>query len=714
MSKPVKYFLIAAVSFCILVVVAIFTITSLVDVNRYKPQIEQFVTEKTGYPLTLGGKISLSLFPWVGLSFTDFQLGNPKGFVNKTFVHVDDFQAQVKVLPLLSKKVEISKFILKKPEIFLEKSPKGVWNWQKLTEGNKPSTASASEKTMSAGKATAPVGSTAGKTSPQGIPAAQKTGGFALQSLAVGEFSITDGLIEVNDLQNKQKREVSDFTLQLTDVSLDQPINMTMSAMLDGKPLGLKGTVGPLGQDFGKGKINLDLKIQAFDTLNAQTNGYLEDINTKKAYKLTVNVEPFNLKQLFSNLKLSFPVTTTDPKAFGKVGLKANIAGDTTQVVLSQSNITLDDTSINLDATAKDFSRPDLAFNISADSIDLDRYLPPAAPEGKAVSEPSRKEANQEPVKASGTAPAPASGNMPPAQVKQSSGIDYSPLRKLVLKGALKLGKVKVHGGTVTNVALDVTGRDGLFTLNSLGLDLYEGKIAANGKLNVQKNVPATELNLTLQNVQAGPLLKDFAHKDIIEGVLKAEVAVNMKGDNGDLIKQSLNGKGDLLFKDGALIGLDLAQMARTIESGFTLEQQGERPKTDFAELHAPFSITNGLVHTPDTTLVSPFLRVSVTGDANLVNEALALKVKPTIVGTIKGQGDEEKRGGLTVPILVGGTFNAPKFKPDLESFAKGQMPTKEELGEIIKTGKIPPERKEQLKKDVEQAKGLLKGLFGK
>jgi len=158
------------------------------------------------------------------------------------------------------------------------------------------------------------------------------------------------------------------------------------------------------------------------------------------------------------------------------------------------------------------------------------------------------------------------------------------------------------------------------------------------------------------------------------------------------------------------LIGLDLAQMARNIKSGFTLEQQGEKPKTDFAELHAPFSITNGLVNTPETSLRSPFVRVIATGDANLVNEALDMKVKPTIVNTIKGQGDEEKRGGLAIPVLVGGTFKAPKFSPDLESMVKDQIPTEKDLSEILKTGEVPEERKEQL----EQAKGVLKGLFGK
>ncbi|MCP4340651.1 MAG: AsmA family protein [Desulfobulbaceae bacterium] len=692
MSKPIKYLLITFASLGVLVVAAVLIITTLVDVESYKPKIEQLVTEKTGYPLTLGGEISLSLFPWVGLSFTDLQLDNPEGFVSKTFVRIDGFQARLKVLPLLSKKVEISSFVVNRPEISLEKGPSGNWNWEKLTEVGKPSTTPVAEKT------TAPDGG-----EKKGLPSQESDGqgGFALESLTVGEFSITDGRVQLNDLENNLKHEVSDFTLQLVDVSLDKPIKITMAAVLDGKPLGVKGSVGPLGPDPVAGKINLDLVIQALETLNIQASGYLDDIKRKKEYKLAVNVEPFSPKQLFSNLDLSFPVTTTDPQVLGNVGFRADIVGDATQVVVSDSNVLLDDSSIKLDVTAKDFSRPDLAFNIEVDSIDIDRYLPPQA----AASEHSKIGAGKEAVPPAASPAATSSG-----QAKQNKTIDYAPLRKLVLQGIVKLGQVKVHGGTINNFALNVAGRDGIFTVNSLGMDLYEGNIAATGKLNVQKDVPVTALNLTLKGVQVGPLLKDFTQKEIIEGMLKAEVAVNLRGDNGELIKRSLNGKGDLLFQDGALIGLDLAQMARNIKSGFTLEQQGERPKTDFAELHAPFSITNGLVNTSETNLQSPFVRVLATGNANLVSEVLDMRVKPTIVSSMKGQGDEEKRSGLTIPVLVSGTFKAPKFSPDLEGIVKDQIPSEKELSDIIKSGEVPEERKEQL----EQAKGLLKGLFGK
>ncbi len=701
MRKPLKYILICVAALVVLIAAAVITLTTLVDVQSYKPRIEQLVTEKTGYPLTLGGKISLSLFPWVGLGFTDLKLDNPQGFAVKTFMTIDGFQARLKVLPLLSRRIEISSFVVKRPEIFLEKNPKGAWNWEKLTQSSKLSTPTAGKQ------ASVPRADAGQQSSSSAMPGQEK---FVLQSLMVGEFTISDGRVRINDLEDKQQREISDFTLQLVDVSLDKPIKMTMAAVLDGKPLKLEGTVGPLGPDPGSGKINLDLSAQALEILHIQASGYLEDIKQKQRYNLAVNVEPFSPKKLFATLGVNFPVITADPQVLENFGFKAKVVGDPRQVVLSDGNILFDDSSITLDTFAKDFSRPDLTLNMAVDSIDLDRYLPPATADNKAPAGQGRSEAAQQQGKVAAVSEKSSSG-----QTKKGSTIDYEPLRKLVLKASLKLAKVKVHGGNLSNLDLGITGQNGLFTINSLAMDLYEGKIGSTGTINVQKSVPATELNLTVEGVQIGPLLKAFANKEIIDGMLKAQIAVSMQGDNGELIKKSLNGKGDLRFQDGALIGLDLAQMARTIKAGFTLEQQqGEKPKTDFAELHAPFTVTNGLVNTPETTLRSPFIRVTVAGDANLVSEALDMKIKPTLVGTIKGQGDEEKRAGLSVPVLVGGTFKAPKFTPDLESLIKDQMPTQEELSEIIKTGKVPTERKEKLKEDLEQAKGLLKGLFGK
>jgi AsmA protein len=214
-------------------------------------------------------------------------------------------------------------------------------------------------------------------------------------------------------------------------------------------------------------------------------------------------------------------------------------------------------------------------------------------------------------------------------------------------------------------------------------------------------------VNLDVENIQAGPLLKDVLEKDVLEGKTNAQVSLSMSGDNAAMIKKTLNGNGQVVFNDGAIIGIDLAGMIRNVKAAFGLEQKpAQRPRTDFAELNAPFSIKQGLVHTPQTSLKSPLIRVTAAGDANLVNETLDFRVEPKVVSTIKGQGDAEQRSGLMVPVLVSGTFSDPQFAPDLAGMAKKQLEQT-----ILGTGQGDKTiDKEGLE---EAAKGALKGLLG-
>jgi AsmA protein len=173
-----------------------------------------------------------------------------------------------------------------------------------------------------------------------------------------------------------------------------------------------------------------------------------------------------------------------------------------------------------------------------------------------------------------------------------------------------------------------------------------------------------------------------------------------MAGDNAGLIKKTLNGGGKLVFKDGAIKGIDLASMVRNVKVAFGLaEKPGERPKTDFTELAAPFTIKNGLVHTPQTSLKSPLLRIVASGYADLVKETLDMRVEPKVVGTIKGQGDTQDRSGLMVPVVVSGTFAEPKFRPDLKSAIT------QDIKGLLKDD--DPQSAD------EKPKGLLKGILG-
>jgi AsmA protein len=91
MKKVFKWLAIAGGALIVLVITAVILIPQFVDVEKYKPRIEQIVTEKTGRPFKLGGEIDLSVFPWVGVRLTDLRLGNPPGFDESDFVSVESF-----------------------------------------------------------------------------------------------------------------------------------------------------------------------------------------------------------------------------------------------------------------------------------------------------------------------------------------------------------------------------------------------------------------------------------------------------------------------------------------------------------------------------------------------------------------------------------------------------------------------------------------------
>jgi AsmA protein len=581
---------------------------------------------------------------------------------------------RVKLIPLISKDIQVKRFIIEEPRIALEKSKSGRTNWEDLgkksAEGAlKPEKEKASE----------------GRPGEEGLP---------IKGLAVGELAVTKGSLLWMDHAKGERKEISDLTLRLQNVSLDRPIQLVLSAQVDGQPVELKGNVGPLGEEPGKGTLPVDLSIKALKELQVNLKGKLVDPATNQQFDLALQVSPFSPRKLMSALGQDFPVKTADPNALNKVALKAKLKGNPKNVSISDGSIQLDESNLAFSMKAKDFTKPNLAFDLNLDKIDLDRYLPP----------PSEKKAgeNKEETK--------------PATSERKKA-DYKPLRKLVLEGKIRVGNLKAHGAKVQDIYLKVAGRGGLFNLDPLTLKLYQGDVSSKGALDVRQDVPKSNMALQAKGIQVNPLLKDVLKKDFLEGTVKATMNMAMAGDDPERIKSTLNGKGDFLFNDGAIVGIDLAGMVRNVKATFGLAEKGaERPRTDFSELHSPFTITKGVVDTRQTRLTSPLLRILTAGKADLVRESLDFRVEPKFVGTIKGQGDTQKRGGVTVPVLVTGTFSSPKFRPDLEGMLKGTI--EKGISEPSELKKLLPGQTTQggeQKPTEERAKDLLKSLpFGK
>ncbi len=657
MNKAIKWGFIVCAGLVVLVIAVLLIAPAFIDIRDYKPELERKVADATGRPFSVGDDLSLSLFPWAGISFSDLRLGNTPSFSEKELITVKSFEVRVKLLPLISKNIQVKRFILNEPNITLVKNKSGQVNWA-LPEDTKEK--APAEKTEKESKE----------------PATEA--GLPIEDLTIGEFAIKNGSVIWIDHTTDTRKEITAVNLRLKDVSLERPVKLSFSAMLDNQPLTVDGTVGPVGKDFKQATIPFDLNIKALEQLILQLNGNVKNPASKPGIDMAVEIKAFSPRKLMAALDQKFPVATSDPKALDRVALKANLKGDSSKVAVTNGILNLDESTLKFSLNASDFSRPNLAFDLNLDQINLDRYLPPKSEKPPAAEKPTEKRPT-----------------------------DYAPLRKLILDGRIQIGQLVAYNAKIQDLLLQIKAKNGIFNLDPLKLAMYQGNASGTGNFNVQTNTPKSSLSLNVENIQAGPLLKDVLEKDILEGVTNAQLKLNMSGEDAAMIKKTLNGNGQIRFNDGAIIGIDLASMVRNVKAAFGLEQkQAQRPRTDFAELNAPFSIKKGLVHTPETRLQSPLIRVIAAGDANLVKETLDFRVEPKVVATIKGQGDAEQRSGLMVPVLVSGTFSDPQFTPDLAGMAKKQLQEK-----LLGSG----EGEKQLDKEglEETAKGVLKGILG-
>lgn len=348
----------------------------------------------------------------------------------------------------------------------------------------------------------------------------------------------------------------------------------------------------------------------------------------------------------------------------------------------------LDDSTIKAKFTAAE----PYNFEASIDKINLDRYLggadkPAAQPEAKKAPEQKKPEAD--------------------------TPVDLSPLKSINAKGKLQVGALEVHGLKLAEVNAQLNAANGRVTVAPHSAKLYEGTVS--GEVAVDANRNHISLKEDLKNVSIGPLLRDFAEQDRVDGRGNVALDVTTAGATVNAMKRALNGTAKVALRDGAVKGVNIAEIVRKARSTLGGSQPaaegetaaGNTQKTDFSELNASFAIKNGVAHNEDLEVKAPLFRLGGAGDINIVNSTLDYLAKASIVATSQGQGGKERDNlaGLTVPVRLTGSFDDLKYKVDFRGMA-GQA-AKSEMGEKLK------DRLEERLKD-ENVRDKLKGLLGR
>ncbi|HBS78803.1 MAG TPA: AsmA family protein, partial [Pseudomonas sp.] len=114
----------------LLLIVALgFALTHLFDPNDYKDEIRTLARDKAGLELNIAGDIGWSLFPWLGLELHDTTLASVQT-PEQPFADLRMLGLSVRVLPLLSREVEMSDITLNGLNLTLNRDEQGRGNWE--------------------------------------------------------------------------------------------------------------------------------------------------------------------------------------------------------------------------------------------------------------------------------------------------------------------------------------------------------------------------------------------------------------------------------------------------------------------------------------------------------------------------------------------------------------------------------------------------------
>src|SRR5215472_3181418 len=361
--------IIAVAAVIVLILVVMLLLPYFIDINSDRGEIQAQLQDRLHRPVKLGA-MSLGVFP-LRVQVKDVIIAeDPRFRTNVPFAQVGQMDISLKLLPLLTKSIQISSLTLQRPIIELIKDPSGVWNFASL--GPAPATPAA-----------APPAQTP-------APPRPSSSEFSLDKL-----KINDGQIAVTDLQKHQPRAVYDhIDLTLTGYALGKQFSLDLEAHLPGRgaeTLALSGKAGPINQADGlntpfDGKLQLNevslagfqkfLNSSALEGSDAMLSGSTDLVSAsgKMSAKGSLKIADAVVR----NVQVGYPIIANFDIA---QDLKSDI------VAIKTGDLKLGSTPLSINGTLNTHQKPSIAdLNLSAKDASIEDAARLAAAFGIAFS----------------------------------------------------------------------------------------------------------------------------------------------------------------------------------------------------------------------------------------------------------------------------------------------------------------------------------------
>ncbi|SMN11317.1 AsmA protein [uncultured Candidatus Thioglobus sp.] len=330
--------------------------------------------------------------------------------------------------------------------------------------------------------------------------------------------------------------------------------------------------------------------------LNLEANIKAENIKKDMNFEGNMQLMEFNLRQLMQQLQQKVPVTK-DKKVLEKIALETKFSGSKNMFSLDTLSLSLDDTKINAQASVKNFTQPEFNSSIKIDSINVDRYLPPADTTSDTTDSATK-----------------------------NSRRPFDGLQKLKSKNTLKIDTLIVKNLQLNNIDIGLKIENGLVTLNPIDVDLYQGTHKGDSILDVRKENIQFQANTQLSNVQMQPLIKDYTQSENnkLQGLSNLSAQISAQGTNVTQLKNNLQGEASLAITE---VVLELSSLQNVLQKLATILKNNilsmaTNAITEEQKITATFNINEGIIKNDDLLIDTTGLNITggINGKNILVN----------------------------------------------------------------------------------------------
>lgn len=418
----------------------------------------------------------------------------------------------------------------------------------------------------------------------------------------------------------------------------------------------------------------------------ADVSGSLEarDVLGEPRARGQLSIPSFIPRELLAALGLELPATA-DPQVLTRGSLQSDFEGGLRQMSLTGLQLGLDDSRISGALSLPDVEKGALRFDLDIDTIDLDRYLPPAT-EGSTDT----------------------TGTPSPLPRDELRGHD--------LQGTLRVGKLRLLGLDLEQAEMGVAAADNRVHLNPIKAGVFGGRYRGDIMLDASGEALEVRAQHNIESLGLQALGKAFAGLDSLTGTLVGQLVTNGRGTTTEQLLNSLSGSLDLQVLDGALEGVNLWHEVRKAYATYKGRPAPDPApdRTEFSRLQLRGPIRDGVIETQELAGEVQVLSLSGKGAINLAQRQLDLGVTARVreVPEVAEDPLVQDLVGKRLPLRIRGPIADPGVGVDFAELLKSEAADallRKLGGDQQRDPEEPVSEEDQLK---DTARGLLRDLL--